>query len=904
MRMLRRLVERRNLKSQIDKELQFHIDERADRLVEEGMPRSEALRLARAELGGMQQINEAVREVWTWRWLNDGIRDVQFALRTYVRLPAFALTAVATLALGIGANTALFSIIRQVLLKTLPVSNPHELVEIDCSSGPGATGGGGSCMHSYPAFRLLSERHEGLSGMFAFSPVPNGLIASSRGTREVVTGQLASANMFDVLGVGPAAGRLLVDADDAPGAEPVAVLGHGYWLRAFAGDPGVVGQALMLDTHVVTIVGVLPRTFRGVTFGEVYDVILPLGKADIFRAGPTSPSGGRSNILHSLHMGWLTFMGRRQSGLSDQEIGRRLEPVFRQSAEAMIAPVPLEIRKRLNLSADQIRVNVRPASLGAASNLRRTLAPTIRVLTVVAVLVLLIACANLTGLFLAQALHRQREFGLRLALGAGRSRLMRQVLAETLLLAAVGGGLGLLLALWIAPEGFSLATDDTGLRAVDLGADWWMLAFTALLSVLAGVVVGAGSVLRASRANPQQALRNVGGAASPLLTKALLTAQIAFTITLVGGAALFLQTLTNLRRVDVGFQPNQLITVTMDAGLRSLEPSRAAEYVRQVSDALAAMPGVRAVTYSNAAMGTGVPMNLTLDVPRFADPADTAASDLIYAGPAFARTLGLTLLAGKDFEAADRDGSASVAIVNESFAARFFGTVDVVGRTFALRGPGNPPIMISGIVKDARDAGVKRATGPVMYLPFRWREGRTVTFTVRTDTSSASMLETVRRTVERVHPDVGIARMRTVSAQFDDVLRRERLLAALGAAFGGLALMLLAVGLYGMLNAIVVRRTPEIGIRMALGAGRPRIAGMIARETVAVLVVGAVLGLAGHATAARLIRGQLFGVEPWDPTAAVATIAGLIVVAAVAVWLPARRATRIEPSAALRHDLA
>jgi predicted permease len=903
MRMFSRLFRRPDRSPQIDKELQFHIDEQADRYVEAGLPRDEAVRRARVEFGGLQQIKESVHDVRAWRWLDDAMRDLQFALRTYTRMPVFALTAVLTLALGIGVNTALFSIIRQVLLKTLPVSHPEELVEIDCNSSPGATGGGGSCMHSYPAFRLLSDRHEGLSGVFALSPVPNGLIASFRGTRQVITGQLASANMFDVLGVGPAAGRLLRETDDRPGAEPVAVLSHGYWLRAFAADHEIVGQSLILDNRAVTIIGVLPRTFRGVTLGEVYDVILPLGTADIFRAGPPSASGGRTSVLNTPYMGWLTFMGRRQRGLSELEIGRRLEPVFRQSVEAMIAPVPLETRKHLNLSADGIRVSVRPAALGAVSNLRRTIEPTLRVLTVVVVLVLLIACANLTGLFLAQALNRQREFGLRLALGAGRSRLIRQIFTETLLLATIGGGLGLWLAEWIGPAGFSLATDDTGLRAVDLGPDRWMLAFTASLSVVAGLVVGVGSVLRISSANPQGALRNVGRAGSPRLTKAALTAQIAFTITLVGSAALLLQTLTNLRRIDVGFQPKQLMTITMDAGLGSLEPSRAAEYIKQASEAIAAVPGVRSVTYSNVAMGTGVPMNLRLDVPGFIGSADTASSGLIYAGPGFVRTLGLGLLAGRDFEATDRAGPAPAAIVNESFVAQFFGSVDVVGRGFSFRGPGNHPILITGVVKDARDGGVKRPAQPVVYLPFGQREVRTVTFTVRAETAVSSLWETVRRTVERLDPAVGVARMRTVDAQFDDVLRRERLLAALGAIFGGLALLLLGIGLYGMLNTMVVRRTTEIGIRMALGAARKRIVWMIARETLVVLSVGAGLGLAGHAAAAHLIQSQLFAVQPSDSAAAASTIVGLVVVASVAVWLPARRATRIEPSEALRQDV-
>ena len=900
---VRQLFRRRRLCSRIDKELQFHIAALVDEYVQSGLPRDEAIRRAHIEFGGVQQIKEDVREVWTWRWIDDTVRDVQFAVRTYVRVPVFALTAVLTLALGIGVNTALFSVIRQVLIKTLPVPNPEELVEIDCSSGPEATGGGNNCMHSYPAYQLLAERHDGLSGVFAFSPVPSGLVASVRGTRELITGQLASANTFDVLGLHPAVGRLLVESDDRRGADVAAVLSHGYWLRSFGGDASVIGQSLTLDNHPATIVGVLPRTFRGVTFGEVYDVVLPLGAADLFRTGPVTPSGTRTPISRARNMGWLTLMGRRQPRATDAQIARGLEPVFRQSIEEMIGPIPLEIRKQLNLSATGIRVNVRAAALGASSGMRRALEPTLQVLAVVVLLVLLIACANLAGLFLGQALNRQREFGLRLALGAKRSRLMRQVFTESLLLAAFGGAAGLLLAQWIGPAAFTLATDETGLRAVDLQPDRWVLTFTAFLSIVVALTVGATSVLRASRAQPQEVLRNVGRAASPRLAKALVAAQIAFTITLVGSAALFLQTLTNFHRVDVGFEPKQLVTITMDTGIGSLDAPRASGYVRLASEELAGLPGVRTVTYSNRAPGTGVGMNLMVDVPGFTRSADAASSGLIYVGPGFVRTLGLTLLTGRDLEPSDRTGPP-VALVNESFVTRFFGTINVVGRTFALRGPGNPPIAIAGVVKDARDGGVKRPTQPVMYLPLRDQVLRAVTFTVRVDTANAFTADAAQRTLNRVDPGIGVARIKTMEGQFDDVLRRERLLAALAGAFGGLALLLLGIGLYGMLNSMVVRRTPEIGIRMALGAAQRQLVWMVSRETLTVLCFGIALGVLGHLAAARAIQNQLFGIEPTDPFVTAFAIGTLLAVAAVAVWLPARRATRILPTEALRHDYA
>jgi predicted permease len=482
---------------------------------------------------------------------------------------------------------------------------------------------------------------------------------------------------------------------------------------------------------------------------------------------------------------------------------------------------------------------------------------------------------------------------------------VRQVFTESLLLAAIGGALGLLLAQWVGPAGFSLATDDTGLRAIDLGPDRWMLASTAALSVLAGLTVGAAAVLRASAAHPQEALRNLRGHGAPRLTKALLTVQIALTVTLVGSAGLLLQTLTNFRRIDVGFEPKQLLTVTMDAGLGTFEPPRAAEYVRRAAVALAAVPGVHAVTYANRAIGTGVPINLTLDVPGFVGaPANSGSSGIISAGPAFIKTLGLTLLAGRDFEQTDREGSAPVAIVNESFATHFFGTGTALGQTCSFSGPGNRTIRIVGVVKDVRDGGVKRPTQQVMYIPFGQREVNTVTFTVRVDTALSRLSETIRRTLEPIDPAVGISKMWAADAQLDDVLRRERLLAVLGVAFGGLALLLLAVGLYGMLNAMVVRRTTEIGVRMALGATRIDIARMMARESVLILAGGLASGVAGYLAAGRLIQTELFGVTAHDATTAATAVVVLVVIAAVAVSVSTRRATRIDPAEALRYDHA
>ena len=895
MKFLRRF---RRIDNQIDKELQFHIDEQIAAHVAAGLPRAEAARRTRLEFGGRQQIKEEVLDATHWRWLDDARTDVRFALRSYRRTPAFVLMAVLTLALAIGVNTALFSVVQEVLLDTLPVSKPGELVQVECGLRPDAPPGSGTCMASYPAFQMLTDRHEGLTGIAAVAPTPGGAVAVVDGRREVVTVLLTSGNAFEVLGVTPAAGRLLAPSDDRPDAPSVAVISHAYWLRAFGGRPEAIGSAVALANRDVMIIGLLPREFRGLAFGENYDVFLPLTNATQFY-----PPG----ILTAANRGWLTFIGRLQPAVSPALARERLTPVFQAAADAAIAQVPDAMRRQLNLSTEAINVEVVAAARGAGSGVRRSLEPTLRVLVLVSALILAIACTNLAGLFLARALNRQKELGLRFALGAGRLRLVRQLFTEIVLVALAGGAVALILAQWLAPAGYYLAVGEGALDAVDLAPDASMLGFTAAVSVGTAILAGFAPALRASAAHPQDALRNVRLHASPRLTQSLLAAQVALTVTIVGAAALFLQTLTNFRRIDVGFEPFHLLTITMDVGARDLDEVRFQAFLKQGRDALAAMPGVRAVTDSYGSLGVGVGTYFNIDPPgsdRSPDPRQDSAG-VAYGGPGFVRTVGMTLLSGRDFAEADTPDSERAAIVNQSFARHFFGTDDVVGQAFSFApAQMNRPFHIIGVVRDSRDGGLKRRTDYMIYAPRAQSDIRGTTFVVRTAGDPEALADTARRTIEQLHPNVGVLRMRTVQAQLQNALRRERLFAALGALFAGLALLLVAVGLYSMLNGMVVRRTSEIGVRLALGASRAHILWMLARETFAMLGAGTLAGVAGHAAVARIVRAELFGVTPTDVTAAIAAVALLIAVAVVAAGLPAWRATRIQPAEALRQDYA
>ena len=885
----RAIFGRSQVEQEMATELLFHLEARTeDLMAREALTRPDAVRRARIEFGSVERYREEAREHLGVLLFDELQRDVRYAARALRRTPAFTGAAVLTLALAIGVNTALFTLVRQVLLKTLPVVRPHELVQITCASGPRGSSG---CMPSYPTFSMLSDQHPGLTGVFAFSPVPSGIVARVDGRRQIITGEMTSGNTFDILGVAPAAGRLLQPTDDRLGAPLVVVLGHEFWTRTF-GTADAVGASITLNDQVAMVVGVLPQAYKGITFGAAYDVILPLNAAAVFR----SPQ-----LLANPHIGWLTLIGRLEPGLPADQAEERVTGMFRRAAEAAFVDVPTSVRER-QLDRDKIRAELRPASTGATSNLRRSIEPTLRIVTIVALLVLMIACTNLAGLLLARALGRQREWALRTALGASRGQLVRQALTEGLLISMTGGAIGFGLAQWIAPVGLSLMTGEDGFLLLDLRPDLWILIATAALTALSGLIAGVGSVVRAGGLHLSRDLRSIRGESSPRLTKSLLAAQIGFTLALVGTAAVFGQSLTNLRRVDIGFRPDQLLTAEMDVGVNHLDRGAFPLYLSNARDQLGAIPGVRAVSYSARPLAGGIGMIVTIEVPGFSgrDLAENSAgvSDI---GPDFVRTTGMTLLVGRDVSAADQVESPRVALVNESFAMQFFGTAMAAGRSFSLAPASlNEPMSIVGVVKDVRDRGLKGPPGPMIYRPFALSSARVITFTIRTEGDPAVIAGLVRQRLETLNPNVGVWRMRTVPAQVDEMLRRERLLAVLGETFSGLALLLVAVGVYGLIGGMVARRTNEIGIRLALGATTARIIRMLSRETLTPLLVGTVLGVALQLAFGQLIQSELFGVSPRDPAAVMLAIGVLCAVGAVAVWIPARRAARVDPMIALR----
>ncbi len=871
------------------REVASHLSLLEDEFRRCGQSADEARRSARLALGGVERTKELHRDARSLRWLADLVSDGRYAARSFARSPGFTIVAILTLALGIGANTAMFTLVHRVLLGALPVTQPEQLVELGCvnTNEPQKVG----CNVSYPAFRMFAEDTQVLSGLFAFAPLPD-LNAVHDGRAELATALLTTGNVYTVLGVAPALGRLFNAADDDRSAPAVAVLSHGYWQRRFGGDPRSVGRALRLNTHTVTIVGVTPADFRGVTLGVTPDVTVAMGSgADAF--------AGRGSLENGGNM-WLRMIGRRKDGVSLPQVQARLEPIYQRTVDHVIASVPASLASPVRRYLDGVTFRVQPASAGGASTLRRDLDRPLRILMGVVAVVLLIACANLATLVLSRTAGRQRELAVRLAIGAGRSRLARQLLTESLLLSAAGGLLGLLFAQWGGAIVLSMASGDVGVRAVDLEPDWAVLLFTFSVALIAGVLLALGSVSRLVKLDPHLALREAAGRhAASRLARVLVPGQVALATVVLIGAGLLLQTFENFLRIDLGFRSEKLVTLTVSPRLVGYDAARTEAYMDALGARLEALPGVRSVARSHnppGALGnTGI-----VEAPGFESAAPmqrTAGRHRV--GPRVAETWGLTLQRGRDIAASD-NAPARVALVNESFARHFFQTVEVIGRRFAFSG--DRPHTIVGVVADARDRGPKSPAERVAYTFLTPGEMGTVSVAVRGQGVESALIASIRAALQEVDPLVPVVEIESMDARISEELRRERLLAMLAALFGGLALLLVGVGLYGLLAGTVVHRTREIGIRLALGSRQRDVLWLVLREGLVLVALGLAVGVSLGTWLSRFIRTDLFGVMPTDPVTFAVTAAVLLTAGTAASLLPAIRASRTDPMIALRYE--
>jgi predicted permease len=824
-------------------------------------------------------------------------RDTRHAVRSLRKTPGFLAIVVLTLGLGIGANAAIFSLMDQILLRPLAVHDPESLVLLD---GPGAFMGRtmNAMTFSYPMYKDFRDRNEVFTGVLARFPV--ALTAVWRGASERANGDLVSGNYFEVLGVQPALGRLFNASDDrTPGGHPIAVLSYGYWQRKFGGDPLVLNQTITVNGHPLTIVGVSDRRFTGIQVGSSVDIMVP-----IMMKAEMTPTW---NDLDNRRSRWLNVMARLKPGTSRTQAGTAMNVIYRQINEQEIKDIPNaseSFRKRFTSK----HLDLLPGRKGL-SDLRREFSTPLIVLMSMVGVVLLISCANVANLLLARTTARQKEISLRLALGANRARIVRQLFVESGLLALAGTFVGLLLAWWTGALLIGALPGDPAARTLSANPDVRVTMFALAVGVLTAVVFGIVPALQATRTTVTAALKEdsgsvSGGGRQARLRRGLVIAQVALSMLLLAGAGLFARSLYNLKTLDPGFRVDDLFAFSIDPSLSGYEGNRLTALYQRLQEALTAVPGVRNVSMSETGALTGNDWQMTVRVdgyqPKEGEDMNPSVDGV---GPRYFETMGIPLVSGREFTERDVKGAPKVAIINETMAKYFFEGASPIGRRFGFGRGSATDVEIVGVAKDVRSLELRDRAPRFIYLPYAQDESVTqLTFYVRAAQGAQSTAAALRQAVQRIDANLPIFDMKSMQVQVDESLFVERMVAVLSVAFGALATLLAAIGLYGVMSYAVTRRTREIGIRMALGAESGRVLWLVLKEVAVMAAVGITGGLAVAFWLTRQIQAQLFGLAPTDP-ATLAGAAGLLAVIALAAgYFPARRATTIDPLVSLRSE--
>jgi predicted permease len=824
------------------------------------------------------------------------LRDIRYAFRTLGRAPGFTFVVIVMLALGIGSNTAIFSLLDQLLYRPLPVHDPGSLVQLD---GPGAWRGrsNGARVFSYPMYRDFRDRTEVFTGVIGRFPTAATVMIngqSERAQAEVVTG-----NFFEVLGVQPAAGRLFSGADEqTPGAHPVVVLSHGFWQRRFGGDPNVVGQSIPVNNHPMTIVGVSPESFHGVVAAGSFDIAVPVTMKAVMTPTWDDLDNRRSR--------WLGVMARLRDGTTIDQALAQMNVVYRQINERELAEMEggsESFRERFRNKA----LEITPGGRGLRSDANLA-APLLTMMAMVG-LVLLIACANIANLILARSASRRRELAVRLALGAGRGTLVRQQLVESVVLSAAGGLAGIVVAMLCGRGVMAMLPASEGVNSISLVPDARVLLFALGVSIVTAILFGLGPALSAGRGAVVTALKDEGGAVMSgkgqmRVRKGLVVAQVALSMLLVAAGGLFARSLQNLRQFDPGFASDGLVTFTVEPSLNGYSQPRIKDLLARIREGASRVPGVRSASMAVVPIMANSVWQSTVAVEGY-QPAEgeNMNPEVNAVGPGYFQTLGIQMLMGRDFDERDRDGTPRVAIVNETFARYFFKGDNAVGRRFGIGREAAGSIEIVGVVRNAKTTAVKDETPRVVYMPLMQEEQLDgAAFYVRTSSEAAMPGQAIRDLVRGIDPTLPIFDLQTMEARMSDSLFADRLLATLSTAFALLATLLAAVGLYGVMSYNVARRRKEIGVRMALGASAGQVQRMVLAEISAMAGIGIVIGLGAALGLGTLVRSALFGMSPMDPLALSGAVALLTAVILVAGWLPARRAARVEPLRALRTE--
>jgi len=831
------------------------------------------------------------------------LQDIRYGLRMLARNPVFSAIAVLTLALGIGANAAIFSLTDQILLRRLPVRNPEQLVSLRTTgSNQGhiwSDSTDDSGMFSYPMYKDLRDRNQAFSSLLARFPAE--VSVSGHGSTELAQAELVSSNYFEMLGVQPALGRVFSASDEtAPGASPLAVLSYGYWARHFGSDPGILNKQIVVNGTSLTVVGVARAGFTGIQIGQLPDLFIPI----TMKAQMTPNWNGLDNRKDY----WVAILGRLKPGFSHAKAQVALAPTYHAILESDVHLIEGSEKRRQKFLEKKLLVD--PAANGRQIVQEGTREPLL-ILTAMVALVLLIACVNLASLLVARGEARQREIAVRLTMGASRWRLVKQLLTESLMLSIAGGAAGMALAAWTLSALVGSIPKSEGISGLEANLDYRVLAFAIVLTIATGVLFGLAPALRSTHTDLQSTLKDQGanvsgGTANVRLRKWLLVSQVALTVILLAGAGFFTKSLLNLKNQDLGLRTDHVIQFAVSPNLNLYSPAQAAALVKRIRDQVATLPAVRSVSVSRMAVlagnSAGSDMAAEGYVPQ--ESEDTHVHE-DWIGEDYFATMEIPLLSGREFTANDTATSPKVAIVSEGIARRFFGGRNPVGLHLGI-GPtqdkAHPDVEIVGFVKDSKTADVHEKLRPMVYLPYTQDPLGSVTLFARTGQDPDTLANPVRAVVAGLDSNLPVFDVRALATQVADTEFDDRLLMFFSACLGSLAALLAAIGLYGVMAYVVARRTREIGIRMALGATRENVGWLILREVVLMSAIGLAIGLPLAYGVGRLVEAQLFGVKASDPLVFVAAAAALASVAMLAGWLPARKAASVDPMVALRYE--
>jgi predicted permease len=882
----------------LDRELGVHIEALTEENIHRGMSREEAAHAARREFGGVEQTKESYRDQRGVPFFETLGQDLRYALRMLGKSPGFTAVSVLTLALGIGANTGLFSLVNSVLLGNLPVRHPEELVVIKYTDGRSQEADED---FSYPMYQALRDKNMVFASVLTRSGVDFN--ASYGGQTERATGEMVSGNYFETLGVQPLLGRLIGPEDDrTPGAHPVAVLSYGYWQRRFGSDPAIVGKDTILNNNPIRIIGIAPPGFYGTEMARNPDIRVPMMMATVFRPVP-------ANRLQNPRHRWLTVMARRRPEVTVAQAQASLDILYHQVLGAELQELGANINAHDKERALAGRIQLEPGNQGFA-HLRGEMERPLFLMSGVTGIVLLVACANLANLLLARNAKRKQEIAVRLAIGAGRARLIRQWLTESLLLSVLGGSAGLAVA-YLAKTallGFLPAEFSANLHAP---LDLRVLGFALLASLATGLLFGLAPALQLSRTSVSVALRDdspsiASGERLWSLRSALIFLQVALSLPLLIGAGLFLHSLRNLRGINTGFVKENVFLARLNPSMNGYPQERIKSLYDDLRARVRTLPGVRAASLTTSSVISGGWDQEGVKVEGYqAGPDENMSPNAAVISPGYFATMGIPFVEGRDFTEQDTASRPKVVIINETMAHYFFGTRDPLGKKIGTDDdPKAPPDReIIGVVKDAKYVRLSEAPRRHFYAPMA-QEARLfdMTLEVRTSSDPEKTGDLIRAQVHELDANLPLYATTTLEIQIDDSLTQERLLSWLSSLFGLLATLLASLGLSGVVAFSVSRRTREIGIRMALGAQSDDILRHVVSHMAFLVSAGMAVGLAAAYGLSRLLRSMLYEVGSADPLAFAGACLLLGVVAALAAYLPAQRATQVDPVVALRYE--